>query len=130
MAERYTFDISVDNRKLFMRALEEQVHEALEVCGGTAEGYAIDLCPVGTEESTGIIGYKGGSLRSSIRHEFVGDDTVEVKAGGIDGIYQFVNYAVYVELGTVKMKAQPYLMPAFEDHLEVYKNIIERALKE
>ena len=126
---KFEYEVTVNNIPRVRSELHNKIYEALEVCGGTAERFASYLCPVGTEETTHIAGYKGGSLRSTIRHEFEGDDTVAVKAGGIDGIYKFVNYAVYVEMGTRKMKAQPYLKPAFEDHLDQYRQAIERALK-
>lgn len=40
-----------------------------------------------------------------------------------------VEYAPYVEMGTQRTKAQPYLKPAAEDHLDEYKAIVESTLK-
>ena len=123
-----TFKVKVDNTNKCKEEVKARIEEALEVCGGTIESYAKNLCPVGTPESTGIPDYKGGSLRSTIRHE-VDKNTVYIGAGGIDGIFKFVNYSVYVELGTRKMSAQPYLKPAIVNHLTEYKRIIERAFR-
>jgi HK97 gp10 family phage protein len=60
------------------------------------EGDAKKDCPVDTDR-----------LRSSITHEV---DTDEM-AGYVE---TNVDYAPYVELGTYKMAAQPYLYPALE----------------
>lgn len=60
------------------------------------EGAAKRLCPVDT-----------GRLRSSITHELAKD------AQGIVGtVGTNVEYAAYVELGTSRMSAKPYLRPA------------------
>lgn len=39
-----------------------------------------------------------------------------------------VEYAPYVELGTYKMKARPFLKPAMENNVSEYKAIIEKVL--
>ena len=49
----------------------------LETIGLKAEKYAKALCPVGTVESTGKKGYRGGTLRNSITHS-VSEDTVSI----------------------------------------------------
>ena len=67
------------------------------------------LCPVGTPESTGKKGYRGGRLRSSITNEIGQDGEGLVAVIGTN-----VEYAPYVELGTSKMAAQPFLLPALE----------------
>ncbi len=108
-----------------------------------AEGYAKELCPVGTEESTGIKGYRGGTLRNSITHR-VSDEVMELGSN--------VKYAPYVELGTgphfvpppewerfeaekgkgvgrAYVKPRPYIRPAIEDHTDEYRNIMEKELK-
>ena len=123
------YEIKVDNTELVEQEFAKAVAECLEAIGMKVEEYASDLCPVGTEESTGIKGYKGGSLLSTIRHERISEDTVAIKAGGKQGLYKFVNYATYVELGTSKMKAKPFMKPAIENHMSELKEIVERAFK-
>ena len=57
--------------------------------------YAKALCPVGTPESTGKKGYRGGTLRNSI--------TFNVDTGGENSYVEIgsnVEYAPYQELGT------------------------------
>lgn len=50
-----------------------------------------------------------GALRSSI-------ESVSVEAGKSAEVQVGVEYGAYVEYGTYKMAAQPYLSPAFEAH--------------
>ena len=80
-------------------------NKALEQCGLLAETYAKMICPVDT-----------GRLRNSITHAQL-DEKTEV-------IGSNVKYAPYVELGTRRQKAQPYLRPAAEDHGAEYSQII------
>ena len=62
-----------DNSAEVLAGLERAKARALETIGLKAEGYAKRLCPVGTVESTGIKGYRGGTLRNSITHAVDGD---------------------------------------------------------
>ena len=117
MAGSVTFNSNVDAVK---KAVTEAMARALEICGGKAETYAKQLAPVGTPESTGIPGYRGGTLRNSITHE-QWDEKTEV-------IGSAVKYAPYVEFGTYKMKARPFMRPAAENHRQEYSQVIEREL--
>ena len=85
---------------------------ALEKCGLVAEGYAKRLCPVDT-----------GRLRNSITH------TTRSEPGPVAYVGTNVEYAPYVELGTKRTKAQPYLKPAIANHVDEYKQIIQDELK-
>ena len=136
-------EITQDNTKEILNSLEDHITRALTKIGIKAEKYAKARCPVGTPESTGIQGYRGGTLRNSITFE-VEDDTVAIGSN--------VEYAPYVELGTGPffeappeweqfgttkgsgggsgyVHARPYLRPAIEDHLDEYVKIIESELK-
>ena len=62
-----------DNSSEALAGLERAKARALEIIGLKAEGYAKRLCPVGTVESTGKKGYRGGTLRNSITHTVDGD---------------------------------------------------------
>lgn len=99
----------VDNSKIFLGALPEQIGQALEAIGLTAERYAKEICPVDT-----------GRLRASISH--ARDDNAAY-------IGTNVEYAPYVELGTSIRRAKPYLRPAAEDHSDEYKEIARVALR-
>jgi phage gpG-like protein len=132
-----------DNVQEVLDAMDKAVFRALTIIGLKLEKYAKALCPVGTSESTGIKGYRGGTLRNSITYE-VQEDTVAVGTN--------VEYAPYVELGTGPyfkappdweqftapqgggvgkgyVHPRPYLRPAVEDHLTDYKDVIESELK-
>lgn len=98
-----------DNSAAVLKALEAAKARALEICGEKAESYAKALCPVDT-----------GNLRNSITH---------FQQGGDEYIGTAVKYAPFVELGTIRMKARPYLRPAAQDHGDEYKSIIESELK-
>ena len=63
MAVKFT-----DNSGAVLSELERAKKKILETIGQKAEGYAKKLCPVGTSESTGTQGYRGGTLRNSITH--------------------------------------------------------------
>ena len=125
-----------------LKALDEAAPKILEMIGIKAEKYAKALCPVGTVESTGKKGYRGGTLRNSITHQ-IDDDTVLVGTN--------VEYAPYVELGTGPnftpppewesfdtpkgsgvghgyVKPRPYLRPAIEEHRAEYEQIIKSEL--
>lgn len=117
MAQSVSF---ISHKDEAIKAVTDAMARALEICGGKAETYAKQLAPVGTPESTGIPGYRGGTLRNSITHE-QWDEKTEV-------IGSAVKYAPYVELGTYKMAARPFLRPAAENHGAEYKAVIEREL--
>ena len=91
------------------RKINQAIRAALTICGGTAEAYAKAACPVRT-----------GVLRNSIAHE--------PKSATEEAVGTGVEYAPYVELGTCKMSAQPYLRPAVENHQAEYANIIKSEL--
>lgn len=103
-----------DNSKAVKAALEAAILEALHGIGEAAEKHAKEKAPVDT-----------GNLRDHIRH-MVAEDDKSVLIGTYD---EEVPYALYVEVGTHKMAAQPYLKPAAADHKGEYRKIIEDALK-
>lgn len=89
------------NFKLTVRTSETLEHVRnvlaanLEEVGQRAEDYAQRLTPVGTPESTGVMGYRGGTLRRSITHKVVIDrHKISLYIG------TNIKYAPYVELGT------------------------------
>lgn len=102
---------------------------ALNIIGIKLEKYAKALCPVGTPESTGVPGYRGGTLRNSISYAY-DDESVSVGTN--------VEYAPYQELGFTSVAGRHipatndgkgFLRPAITDHINEYKDIIRRELK-
>ena len=132
-----------DNSAEVLAGLERAKARTLEIIGLKAEGYAKKLCPVGTVESTGIKGYRGGTLRNSITHTVDGD---------VLSVGSNIPYSAYVELGTGPhfepppdwetftskrgsgvgrgyVKPRRYLQPSIEEHKDEYKTIAENELK-
>ena len=133
----------IDNSAEALAELDRAKARALETIGLKAEGYAKRLCPVGTVESTGIKGYRGGTLRNSITHVVDGD---------VLSVGSNIPYAAFVELGTGPhfepppdwetftskrgsgvgrgyVKPRRYLQPAIEEHAGEYKTIMESELR-
>jgi HK97 gp10 family phage protein len=102
--------VNEDNTERVVSGIDAALHRALETCGLVAEGYAKKLCPVDT-----------GNLRNSITHVTEGDSAVYVGTN--------TEYAAYVELGTSRTRAQPYLRPAVERNSSTYKQIIKGAMQ-
>lgn len=136
-------EITMDNTAQVLDALNNSTEKILTMIGIKAEKYAKALCPVGTPESTGKKGYRGGTLRNSITFQV---DSDEVSIGSN------VEYAPYVELGTGPyfdpppeweqfsapggsggghgyVRPRKYLQPAIADHINEYVSIMETELK-
>lgn len=132
------------NNAEIQKQLDVAVLKALTEMGIKAEKFAKALCPVGTVESTGKKGYRGGTLRRSITYEVS-------KEEGVVRIGTNVEYAPYVELGTGPyftpppewetfgskqgsgvgsgyVHPRPFLRPAIADHTSLYQTIIKNNL--
>lgn len=90
--------------------LEQAKAKIIEEWGLLAEGYAKINCPVDT-----------GRLRNSISHGKEDDSTMVVGTN--------VEYAPYVELGTSRMGARPFLAPSIDEHIAEYQEIAQEELK-
>lgn len=97
------------NKDAILKETQEKINKALEICGGMAESYAKADCPVDT-----------GRLRNSITHAQTGDQEETIGSN--------VEYAPYVELGTSRMSARPFLAPAAEGHAAEYEAVIRKEL--
>lgn len=142
-------EISQDNTKEVLNALEGSAEKIMTMIGIKAERYAKAQCPTGTTRSTGIKGYRGGTLKNSITFNVQWEGTT---AGLMVGTN--VEYAPFVELGTLGgfeglppewesfeapaskgkakgkgIKAKHFLRDAIQNHLDEYKSIIEKELK-
>ena len=93
--------------------LRNRIPTILEALGIEAEGNAV-------EEITNLGAVDTGRLRGSITHA-VDDDSAII---GTD-----VEYGVYVEMGTYKMQARPFLRNAIENYVDDYKNIVQAGLQ-
>lgn len=112
------------NKDEILEALGEQLGQAMIAIGMAAESNAkqeITKAVYDTPESkSGYI--RTGRLRNSITY---GVDTSEPAVY----IGSNVEYAPYVELGTSKMRARPFLKPAVENYAGEYKDLLEQAMK-
>ena len=100
--------VITDNTAEVRGGIQSAIARALMRIGMQAEGYAKDLCPVDT-----------GNLRNSITHTE-------------DRQYSYIGtnvyYGKYVELGTHRAVAQPFLKPAATEHVQTYRNIVKDEL--
>lgn len=95
--------------------LEEKIAKSLTRCGLHSESVA-------KENIINVKAVDTGNLLNSITHAV--DPYNYAVYTGTD-----VKYALYVELGTYKMQARPYLKPALADHLGEYLAIIKDELE-
>ena len=104
--------VNEDNTEEVSQGIVRAIDRALEEIGLAAEGYAKRACPVDT-----------GNLRNSITHAVEsGEDAVYVGTN--------VEYAPYVEMGTRRTAAQPFLRPAATEHGSTYRGILRRNLSD
>lgn len=89
--------------------IDDATEKALDMVGVFVEGEAVIRCPVDT-----------GNLRGSITHK-VRENKVVVGTN--------VEYAPYVEFGTYKAKAQPYLRPAVDKNRSKIKTLFNEVYK-
>ena len=99
------------NLSTALRGTEAAARRALEIIGGMAETHAKEQLVANGSVVT-------GRLMGSITHEVDGDGRAVVIGSNVE-------YAPFVELGTVKMSARPYLRPAVENHIAEYQNVLE-----
>lgn len=104
----------IDRTAEAILAKEKAVRNALNAAGLVAEGYA----KVHLEQTPRRV--DTGRLRNSISHR-VRDDYVEIGTN--------VEYGIYVEFGTSRMKPNPFLRSAAGDHGDEYKEILKEYLK-
>lgn len=111
------------NKDEILEALGEQLGQGMIAIGMTAESNAkqeITKAVYDTPESKS--GYvRTGRLRNSITY---GVDTSE------PAVYVGTNveYGPFVELGTSKMAARPFLKPAVENYANQYGDLLKQAI--
>lgn len=97
-------DQIIGNLQAYSQNKQIAINNRIQLAGINVQSQAKRDCPVGTPESTHKKKYHGGRLRQSIQYK-PGQMTCSV---GSD-----VYYAVFVDQGTSKMKARPFLTNAF-----------------
>ena len=99
--------------------VQSKLPQAIAEAGMLVEGAAKALCPVSTEATRP--GGPHGELRASINSEASGNTAI---------VGTNKDYAGYVEFGTCKMAAQPYLIPALVDNEDAIVANIKAAVLE
>jgi HK97 gp10 family phage protein len=109
--------IKVSNIKLDTAALDKfaanlgmSTDRALAAIAHQVEGYAKQSSPIDT-----------GALRNSINTEKKSENEYWVQDG--------VEYGIFQELGTSKMAAHPFMVPAMETASRIVAQEVEKALK-
>ncbi len=97
--------IDKDNTKKFLEVAGQKVQAGLVKATLLVERDAKEMCPVDT-----------GTLRRSITHEF--NSPTEAVVGSN------IEYAPYVEMGTVKWDGKPFLRPALHKNLSKIKKLL------
>lgn len=116
-----------DNSPQVLAALKNATIRGLEACGAKAESYAKQELskPKAHKDGTVRPNVITGRLRNSISH------TLGSNVGSNIKVYigSNVSYAPYVEFGTRKAPAYPYLKPAATEHTSEYRDILKSSLQ-
>lgn len=112
-----------DNTEYVLQAIDRALAEALDDLGQAVQHHAQELCPVDT-----------GRLRNSITYTLGDSDYGFPGMGASVGreltVGSEVEYAAYVELGTSRTRAQPFLRPAAERYSDEYRSIVEGHMRD
>lgn len=118
------FKVVEDNTDKMVNMLDEAIKAGLEKCGKMAQQYAkIELGKPKEHKTQPIMrpNIDTGRLVNSIDHKMVSDTAVAIGTN--------VEYSGYLELGTSRMRAYPYLKPAINEHIAEYQSAFESELK-
>ena len=101
------------NKQAVLEEFKRQKKVALEAVGLQGETNAkMHITAVGAVDT--------GRLRNSLTHA-TDEDSAYIGTN--------VEYAPYVEMGTYKMKARPYLEPAVTEHVDEYRELVENFMR-
>ena len=102
---------TVANMKKLSPELKRKISQQVAKSALNIQKGAKERCPVDT-----------GALRNSITVDFYGEMSAEIAP--------HMPYAPYVEFGTKKMSAQPYLFPAYEEERPKFEQGLKKAIEE
>lgn len=108
--------LKANNVDEILSEMDAKKEAALEAVGMAAETYA----KLNLESDPRRI--DTGNLRGSIGHAPDGDDTMCVGTN--------VDYAIYVEMGTLKMRPSHYLKRSVADHVDEYVQVIKAHMED
>jgi HK97 gp10 family phage protein len=110
--------------------VEKAVTRGLTAAAILVQGQAIELAPVDLGNLKGSITYTVAGQRSQVRHPATVNEGIGVtdeKKTAYIGTN--VEYAPYQELGTSKMKAQPFLRPALDNQERQINEVFAKNVK-
>lgn len=141
-----------DNTERFLAALQLASQSAKEIIGGMAETYAKELCPpkwgaelknsithqvvdgrleVGSNLEIAAYAELGTGRNYEPPPEWLANEVpkgTKVDAAGLSHwIYYDINEHVF-KIGAPQV-ASPYLRPAFADHLEEYREVVQKEME-
>lgn len=104
-----------DNSDDILKALQNAIERGLDAIGMNAVDHTVDnIVAVGAVDT--------GNLKNSINYKSdYGDKSVLVGTP--------VEYGKFVEMGTSKMEARPYLRPAVENNKAEYQQLMKDSLE-
>lgn len=115
-----------DNTEFILKAIDQALANAMDEIGAAMQSHAQQLCPVDT-----------GRLRNSITYRLGGGGYAFPGYGAEVSAHEHavsvgsdVEYAAYVELGTSRTKAQPFLRPAAADYADEYRRMVEEHMRD
>lgn len=100
------------NKKQVLKAMDGAKKNMLEALGKAGEGFVKLAAPVDT-----------GALRDSIDYKVDGDSVL------VGSTLTSEDYPIYLEKGTSRQGAQPYIHPGIHDNISQLKSIAERNYK-
>ena len=113
--------IEIKGLESLMRKLDSMGGNVLDALGKAVE----QTTQVAISDAQTNAAVDTGMLRQSIVH---GSDVVH-NTDSVTGIVgTSVHYAIYQEMGTVKMAAHPFLMPALNANKDTFKKLSEAEL--
>lgn len=108
---------TTESSALFKEALFEAMQELFEI---EILSTAKELVPVLKEATSERF---PGQLRESIDAK-----VTKLKRGVRGKVFTTSGYGGYVELGTKKMDAEPYIYPAFQEHINKLPGLVKEAI--
>lgn len=104
-----------DNSEDILKALQNAIERGLDAIGMNAVDHTVDnIVAVGAVDT--------GNLKNSIRYRSEYDEKAVIVGTPVE-------YAAFVEMGTSKMQARPYLAPAVLDNMSEYKELMKDSLE-
>lgn len=104
----------------------DAIRRAQALIGDGIQKAITAACVEVEKEAKHLVAVDTGRLKQSVTHEVA----LTAKRTWSGRVGTNVHYGPHVEFGTRRMRAQPWLRPAFENKRKLILSIIEQAVKE